>query len=77
MAKTHFGVMDFSGNVTITHKIDLSKVKSKDPIAYAYGLAQGLRGESIQKSEEKLASEYIRGWNDGHKNYEKKLRKVM
>ena len=67
--------MKKSGENVITHEIDLSKIKSSDPLAYAYGLVQGERGE--QKSKEKdLAPEYIRGWNDGHRKF-KKLRKVF
>jgi len=76
MSKTKFRVMAKGGKVITTHVIDLNKVKSSDPLAYAYGLAQGERGDKIQKGKD-LAPEYVRGWNDGHKNYKKKLKKVM
>ena len=75
MGKTKFGVMGKSGKVTTTHEIDLSKVKSSDPLAYAFGLVRGERGDPIEK-EKGLASEYKRGWKTGHEKY-KKLKKVM
>ena len=75
MAKTKFGVMAKGGKVITTHEIDLSRVKSPDPLVYAYGLVQGERGESISKDKD-LASEYIRGWKEGHAKY-KKLGKVL
>jgi hypothetical protein len=77
MVKTEFGVMGKEGKVTVTHEIDLSKIKSPDPLAYAYGLVQGERGESLRK-EKGLASEYIRGWKEGNKKYlEKKAKEVI
>lgn len=33
MTKAKFGKIDSTGKVTITHEIDLSKVKSPDPLA--------------------------------------------
>lgn len=75
MVKTKFGVMAKGGKVTTTHEIDLSKVKSPDPIAYAYGLVQGERGEQMPKGED-LAPEFIRGWKEGHVKF-KKLKKVL
>jgi hypothetical protein len=73
MVKTKFGKIDSTGKITITHEIDLSKVKSSDPLAYAYGFTQGQAGEKMPKDKKNLASEYIRGWKDGHK----KLKKVI
>jgi hypothetical protein len=77
--KTKFGILKPTGEEVITHEIDLSKIKSPDPIAYAYGLVQGERGEPLGKPErgEKFASEFIRGWKEGHKNYEEKLKEVV
>ena len=66
--KTQFGMMGESGRPVITHSIDLSKVKSSDPLAYAYGLVQGERGEPME-NRSGLAPEYIRGWKDGNKKY--------
>ena len=76
MRKTKFGILGKSGKVTTTHEMDLGKVKSSDPLAYAFGLVQGERGEKLQKGRG-LASEYIRGWKDGHARYSKKLKKVL
>ena len=73
MVKTKFGKIDSSGKVIITHSIDLSKIKSSDPLAYAYGFMQGQSGEKLPKKKKHLASEYIRGWKDGHK----KIKKVI
>lgn len=74
--KTKFGMIDHSGKVSITHEIDLSEVKSPDPLAYAYGLVQGERGESLPKDKD-LASEFIRGWKEGHKRHQEKLKKEV
>jgi hypothetical protein len=72
MAKTKFGILQPSGKEIITHEIDLSKVKSPDPIAFAFGLVQGERGEPLEKKRG-LAPEYIRGWKEGRK----KLKRVV
>lgn len=64
--------MKASGKVVMTHEIDLGKIKSPDPLAYAYGLVQGERGNPLPK-EKGLASEFIRGWKEGRK----KLKKVV
>jgi hypothetical protein len=69
--KTKFGSIDSTGKVTTTLEIDLSKVKSPDPLAYAYGFAQGQSGTKMPKNKKDLAPEYIRGWKDGHKNLKK------
>jgi hypothetical protein len=72
MTKKKFGILKPSGESVITHEIDLSKVKSPDPLAYAYGLVQGESGEPLGKKSG-LAPEYIRGWEEGRK----KLKKVI
>jgi hypothetical protein len=72
MEKTQFGKMDSTGKVVVTHEINLSKLKSPDPLAYAYGLVQGERGEPLPK-QRGLAPEFIRGWKEGRK----KLKKVV
>lgn len=76
MVETKFGKMKPSGKVVITHEIDLSKVKSPDPLAYVYGFVQGDRGEPLPK-EKDLASEFIRGWKEGNKRYKKRLEGVL
>jgi hypothetical protein len=67
MVKTKFGKLLWK-----SHVIDLSKVKSPDPLAYAYGFMQG-RARVKMSKDKNLASEYIRGWKEGHK----KIRKVI
>lgn len=52
--------------------IDLNKIKSDDPLAFAYGYSQGRSGIPISK-EKGLAPEYVRGWKEGRK----KLKKVI
>lgn len=74
--KTKFGIIDHKGKATITHEIDLSEIESPDPIAYAYGLVHGERGEPLSKDKD-LASEFIRGWKEGHKRYKEKLKKEV
>ena len=70
--KTKFGILSETGKEIITHEIDIHKLKSSDPLAYAYGLVQGERGEKLEKKRG-LAPEYIRGWKEGHKKYLKKV----
>jgi hypothetical protein len=72
---TKFGVMAKGGKVTTTHEIDLNKIKSSDPLAYAYGLVQGERGQPLGKDKD-LAPEYIRGWKKGNRKY-KHMKKVV
>ena len=61
---TKFGKITSEGKIIHSIEIDLSKVKSSDPLAYAYGFAQGSRGNPIVKGKG-LAPEYIRGYKDG------------
>ena len=68
MSKTKFDVMAKSGKVTTTHEIDLGKIKSPDPLAFAFGLTQGERGNPKPKDKD-LAPEFVRGWKEGHKKY--------
>lgn len=72
MTKTKFGILSPTGKETITHEIDLSEVKSPDPLAYAYGLVQGERGQPLGKKSG-LAPEYIRGWEEGRKKLKKMI----
>lgn len=67
--KTQFGTMDNTGKVTKVMEIDLQKVKSDDPLAYAYGLFEGKSGRKMSKAGrgDKLAPEYVRGFKDGKK----------
>jgi hypothetical protein len=64
--KTQFGTLTPSGEVKNAMEIDLSKVKSPDPLAYAYGFFQGKSGQPISKNKG-LAPEYIRGYKEGRK----------
>jgi len=60
---THFGVMNKQGKVTKSMSINIGKIKSNDPLAYAYGYFQASSGQSMSKDKD-LAPEYIRGYND-------------
>ena len=61
---TEFGTL--TPNYVINKmEIDLNKVESNDPIAYAMGFFDGKSGQKIDDSDD-LAEEYIRGFNDGH-----------
>lgn len=77
--KTRFGILKPTGEAVTKHEIDLSKIKSSDPLAYAYGLVQGERGNPLGKPEkgEKFAPEFIRGWKEGHRKYKEKIKEVM
>ena len=66
---TEFGTL--TPNYVINKmEIDLNKVESNDPIAYAMGFFDGKSGQKIDDSDD-LAEEYIRGFNDGVKSMEK------
>jgi hypothetical protein len=75
VAKTTFGTLTPEGKVTNITRIDISKVKSPDPLAYAYGFAQGQTGQSLADSDD-LAPEYIRGWKEGRAKSKAKGGKV-
>jgi hypothetical protein len=64
--KTQFGILTPEGKVEKSMAIDLSKIKSPDPLAYAYGFFQGKSGQPMSK-EKDLAKEYIRGYKEGKK----------
>jgi len=70
-----FIIFTKKGKAITTHDIDLSKIKSPDPLAFAYGRVQGERGNPLPK-EKDLATEFVRGWKQGNKKY-KKLKKVV
>ena len=61
---TKFGTLTPNG-VIDEMEIDLDKVESNDPLAYAYGFFQGKAGKELESGD--LAEEYVRGYNDGVK----------
>jgi len=65
-ASTQFGILTPRGEVTKSMSINLSEVKSPDPIAYSYGFFQGKTGQPISK-DKNLAPEYKRGYKEGKK----------
>lgn len=64
MTKTKFGTMTKEGKIINPMSIDLNKIKSPDPLAFAYGLFQGKSGQQMSK-DKGLAPEYIRGFKIG------------
>lgn len=76
---TFFGTLNADGSVTENLSVDLSKVPSSDPIAFAYGVARGRSMANDDKpksySPKKihgsnfsgLAKEYLRGFLFGYK----------
>lgn len=64
MGKTDFGTLTPEGKVKNLMSIDLNKVKSDDPLAYAYGFSQGRSGQPMSK-DKGLAPEYVRGYKEG------------
>ena len=75
MAKTKFGYIDSKGKQRVVLSLDLKKLKSKDPLAFAYGRSQGLQGKKLPKNKKGLAREYIRGFKIGHKELLKGYKK--
>jgi hypothetical protein len=61
---TQFGILTPEGIVKNSMSIDISKVKSDDPLAYSYGYFQGKTGTPISKDKD-LAPEYVRGYKVG------------
>lgn len=59
---TKFGILTKEG-VKKQMTIDISKVKSPDPLAYSYGYFQAKSGQPMSKDKD-LAPEYIRGYKD-------------
>lgn len=72
--KTKFGTLTKEGKVVNEMSVDLSKIKSTDPLAFAFGYFQGKSGQPMSK-DKGLAPEYIRGFKTG--KAEKRLKKVM
>jgi len=62
--KTKFGTLTKEGKIVNPMSIDLNKIKSPDPLAFAYGLFQGKSGQPMSK-DKGLAPEYIRGFKIG------------
>jgi len=69
---TKFGVLTPKGKLVKAMTIDISKVKSPDPLAYAYGYFQGKQGLPKGKGKD-LAPEYVRGFKKGRKERLSKL----
>lgn len=68
---TLFGTLTPQGRVVKTSVIDLRKVKSNDPLAFAFGVSQARAGRPFPK-ERGLAPEFVRGFKLG-----KKKRKII
>lgn len=80
--ETVFGKIDAQGNVTETIKLDINKLPSSDPLAFAYGISSGIqhkqqvidnqshRNKSFKEihgsNYRKLAQEYLRGFLLGY-----------
>lgn len=62
------GLLERDGSVTGAVSVDMSLTGSDDPIAFAYGFSQGIRGEPMATDDD-LASEYVRGHGEGLKVY--------
>ena len=60
---TKFAVLSKQGKETKAMSINIGKIKSNDPLAYAYGYFQASSGQSMSKDKD-LAPEYIRGYKD-------------
>ena len=60
---TKFAVLSKQGKETKAMSINIGKIKSNDPLAYAYGYFQASSGQSMAKDKD-LAPEYIRGYKD-------------
>ena len=63
---TQFGILTPQGKITKSMSINLSEVKSPDPLAYSYGFFQGKTGIPISKDKD-LDPEYLKGYKEGAK----------
>lgn len=71
---TQFGTLTPEGKVVNAMEIDLHKVPSDDPLAYAFGLFQGKTGQKMRKSRD-LAPQYVRGFKEGEAIFKKEAHK--
>jgi hypothetical protein len=55
------------------YQIDMSKVKSDDPLAYSFGYVQGKEGQKMSESKN-LAPAYIEGYNKGKEEHQKNFK---
>jgi len=49
----------------VSMTIDLSKIKSPDKLAYAYGFFHGISGKKLRGKKLAIATEYKRGFKEG------------
>lgn len=78
---TQFGYFDKDYKVVKTIEVDLTTINSKDPIAFAYGVAKGIATRTKSKYDRwdsrsihgslfsHLAPEYLRGFLLGYKQF--------
>lgn len=76
--KTKFGYFDKDFNIVATIEVDINKIESFDPLAFAYGVSSGviwrdkdIRGKKIHGDSRftDLAPEYLRGFLLGYKGF--------
>lgn len=67
---TKFGTLTPEGKLINVSVIDLNKVKSNDPLAFAFGVSQGRAGRTLPKRKG-LAPEFVRGFKLGKKRRKK------
>lgn len=74
--ETIFGTIDVKGNVEETIRLDINKLPSRDPLAFAYGInkgqwyiKQGTDHSKIDHGDKhsELAQEYLRGFLLGYR----------
>lgn len=70
--KTEFASLTSDGKLVGAISIDLDQILNDDPLAYAYGFAQGYRGEE-RSSEKDLAPAYVDGHDHGKAVHDKTL----
>jgi hypothetical protein len=66
---TNFGVLMKDGSEGTSFAVDMEKLPSDDPLAYAHGFVTAMRGNGMSEEvpKEDLAKAYIDGWYHGQR----------
>ena len=64
---THFGTLGPDGKVTDGTTVEMGKIPSDDPLAFAFGFQQGLNGAKRPREGSEDFAELAPAYVEGHK----------